>query len=263
MDLPAIADRLRLEVNRLRFAKPVLHVYNPLDYAWEPHARYLARYGRGRKEVILLGMNPGPWGMAQTGVPFGEVNLVRDWLGINLPVGKPKREHLKRPVTGFACRRSEVSGARLWGWAKDTFVTPKKFFDRFFVANYCPLMFMEAAGRNRTPDKLPHAERMPLFTSCDLALRRMAEALRPRYVIGVGAFAESRARAALVGLDISIGGILHPSPASPAANRDWSAKAAAQLADLGIRIEKNVEARRVRRPGLCLETPLPLRGEVG
>lgn len=239
MDLPAIADRLRRKVHSLRFAKPVSHVYNPLEYAWESHARYLERYGRGGKEVILLGMNPGPWGMAQTGVPFGAVNYVADWLGITEPVGKPEREHPQRPVTGFNCPRSEVSGARLWGWAKDTFVTPRRFFDRFFVANYCPLMFMEEAGRNRTPDKLPLIERELLFAPCDLALRRTVEALQPRYVIGVGAFAESRARAALGGLEIIIGGILHPSPASPAANRDWAAKAAAQLARLGIRFGKN------------------------
>jgi len=263
MDLPAIADRLRREVHRYRFVRPVSHVYNPLEYAWKPHARYLERYGRGHKEVILLGMNPGPWGMAQTGVPFGEVNFVRDWLGINEPIGKPKREHPKRPVAGFACHRSEVSGARLWGWAKDSFVTPQRFFAQFFIANYCPLMFMEATGRNRTPDKLPLLEREPLFAACDLALRRMVEALQPRYVIGVGGFAESRARAALVGMDIAVGGILHPSPASPAANRNWAAKAAAQLTDLGIRLEKNVEVRKVRRPRLCLKNPLPLRGEGG
>jgi len=238
VDLPAISDRLRREVHRLRFAKPVSHVYNPLEYAWKPHARYLERYGGGRKEVILLGMNPGPWGMAQTGVPFGEVNFVRDWLGINEPVGKPKHEHPKRPVAGFACRRSEMSGARLWGWAKDSFVTPRRFFDRFFVANYCPLMFMEATGRNRTPNKLPLFEREPLFAACDLALRRTVEAMQPRYVIGVGVFAETRARATLDGLDIIIGGILHPSPASPAANRNWSAKASAQLARIGIHIGK-------------------------
>ena len=233
MDLPAIADRLRCEVNRLRFMKPVTHVYNPLEYAWESHARYLERYGRGRKEVILLGMNPGPWGMAQTGVPFGEVNFVRDWLGINEPVGKPKREHPKRPVAGFACHRSEVSGSRLWGWAEQTFGTPRRFFAQFFVANYCPLMFMEATGRNRTPDKLPPVEREPLFAACDCALRKTVEALQPRYVIGVGTFAESRARAALDDLDVTVGGVLHPSPASPAANRNWSAKATAQLARLG------------------------------
>ena len=36
----------------------------------------------GRKEAVFLGMNPGLWGMAQTGVPFGTVSLVRDWMGI-------------------------------------------------------------------------------------------------------------------------------------------------------------------------------------
>ncbi len=234
MELSAIAQRLRRETNRLRFAEPATHVYNPLEYAWKPHACYLERYGRGRKEVVLLGINPGPWGMAQTGVPFGEVNMVRDWLGIEEPVGKPKGEHPRRPIAGFACPRSEVSGARLWGWAKDQFTTPRRFFDRFFVANYCPLMFMEASGRNRTPDKLPLVQREPLFSVCDIALRQTIESLQPRFVIGVGAFAESRARAALGGLDVSIGGILHPSPASPTANRNWSAKATAQLAKVGI-----------------------------
>ncbi len=236
VDLPAIADRLRREVNRLAFARPVTHVYNPPEYAWEPHARYLERYGCGRKEVVLLGMNPGPWGMAQTGVPFGEIHFVRDWLRINGRVDRPSREHPKRPVTGFACHRSEVSGARLWGWAKENFATPRRFFERFFIANYCPLMFMEATGRNRTPDKLPVGEREPLFAACDLALRRTVKALQPRYIIGVGAFAESRAQHALEGFDVVIGGILHPSPASPAANRNWAAQATAQLADLGIRL---------------------------
>jgi len=42
-------------------------------------------------------MNPGPWGMAQTGVPFGEINAVKDWLGINAEVDKPQKQHPKRP----------------------------------------------------------------------------------------------------------------------------------------------------------------------
>ncbi len=237
MELSTIADQLRQEANRLRFKKPVTHVYNPLDYAWDSHARYLERHGRGRKEVVLLGMNPGPWGMAQTGVPFGEINFVRDWLGINESVGKPKREHPRRPVMGFACPRREISGQRLWGWAKMNFETSQRFFNLFFVVNYCPLMFLEETGRNRTPDKLSAAEREPLFSVCDRALRRTIEALRPRFVIGVGAFAETRARMALEGLNVSIAGILHPSPASPAANRDWAGKASTQLGRLGIRVK--------------------------
>ncbi len=236
MRLVRIARELARQAERLEFGPPVTHVYNPLRYAWEAHSSYLRRFGGGSKEAVLLGMNPGPWGMAQTGVPFGEVGLVRGWMGLEAPVGRPQREHPRRPVSGFDCPRSEVSGRRLWGWARETFGAPERFFARFFVANYCPLMFLEASGRNRTPDRLPAAERRPLLEICDLALRRSVRALRPQIVIGVGRFAEERARAALAGLDIPVGGILHPSPASPAANRDWEGRIAAQLAALGLRV---------------------------
>lgn len=238
LDLVAIADRLVREVSPLRFGTPVTHVYNPLEYARAPFVEYVKQYGTARREVILLGMNPGPWGMAQTGVPFGEVSLVRDWLGIAAPVKKPKREHPNRPIQGWDCPRSEVSGRRIWGWARDTFGTPAKFFRQFFVANYCPLTFMESSGRNRTPDKLPASERQPLFEACDRALRQTVEALRPRLVIGLGGFAERRALIALEGMNVEVGRILHPSPASPAANTGWAEKAAAQLADYGIELPK-------------------------
>lgn len=231
-----VADRLVKSLAGFRFAAPVTHVYNPLDYAHAGFAAYLERFAAAPKEVVLLGMNPGPWGMVQTGVPFGEVAAVRDWMGLSVTIGKPPREHPRRPVEGFACRRSEVSGARLWGWARDTFVTPRRFFRRFLVLNYCPLAFMEASGRNLTPDRLPIHERAPLFEACDAALRASIETLAPRRVIGVGGFAQKRAQSALEGLDLSIGQMLHPSPASPAANRDWAAQAVADLRRCGIRL---------------------------
>jgi single-strand selective monofunctional uracil DNA glycosylase len=230
--LVAIARRLRADVAGLEFASPVAYVYSPLDYAWAAHRAYLERYGRGHPRVVLLGMNPGPFGMAQTGVPFGDVTLARGWLGIEAPVGRPAREHPKRPVLGFACPRSEVSAQRLWGWARERFGTPQRFFARFFVANYCPLAFMEASGRNRTPDKLPAAEREPLFAACDRALRRTVEQLRPELVVGIGRFAAQRAAAAK--LPARVGTVPHPSPASPAANRGWAAAMDRALAGLGI-----------------------------
>jgi single-strand selective monofunctional uracil DNA glycosylase len=233
-DLPVVAKSLSAALCPLRFAAPVTHVYNPLDYAWSAHREYLRRFGQGPKEVVLLGMNPGPWGMAQTGVPFGEVSFVKDWLAIDSPVGRPDSEHPKRPVEGLACSRSEVSGRRVWGWAKERFETPERFFERFFIANYCPLMFLESSGRNRTPDRLPAGERAPLLEACDEALRLSVQELDPTWVIGVGRFAEASARRALEGLDVRVAGILHPSPASPAANRDWQGQARAQLAALGI-----------------------------
>src|SRR5688500_13713287 len=116
--LSDISRDLAARVDALRFAAPVTHVYDPLVYARDPHEAYLDRWGRGRKEVLLLGMNPGPFGMGQTGIPFGDVTMVRDWLGIHGRVTRPAREHPKRPVLGFDCPRSEVSGTRLWGWAR-------------------------------------------------------------------------------------------------------------------------------------------------
>ena len=236
MELLEITDNLVRDLRGLRFALPVTHVYNPLEYARKSHEQYVERFTTGRKEVVLLGMNPGPWGMAQTGVPFGEVRAVRDWLGIKAKVGKPAREHPKRLVLGFDCPRSEVSGARLWGWARDTFDTPQRFFHRFFVLNYCPLIFLEDTGRNRTPDRLPAGEREGLFAACDRALRASIAVLRPKYVIGVGRFAETRARDALAGTGVAVRFILHPSPASPTANRGWAEQATTQLRAIGVEL---------------------------
>lgn len=234
--LVEISRRLAAEVDALTFAPPVAYVYDPLTYARIPHERYLVRYGSTPKQVVLVGMNPGPFGMAQTGVPFGDPTFVRDWLGIEGEVDKPPKEHPKRPILGFASKRSEVSGTRLWGWARERFTTPERFFDRFFVHNYCPLVFMEESGRNRVPEKLPASERELLFRACDRALRETIEALSPEVVIGVGKFAEDRARAVLDGSVSRIGRILHPSPASPLANQGWAGLVDVALADLGIAI---------------------------
>ena len=235
MDLAGITDDLVADLDGLSFGLPVTHIYNPLVYAREAWDLYCDRYGRGGREVLLVGMNPGPFGMAQVGVPFGEVAAVRDWLGIEAPVGRPEHEHPKRPVLGFACPRSEVSGARFWGWARARFGTPGAFFARLFVANYCPLAFVHETGRNLTPDKLPRAEREPLFAACDLALLRTVEHFRPRMVLGVGRFAEARLRACLAGrADVAVGGLPHPSPASPLANRGWAELADRAFAALGL-----------------------------
>jgi single-strand selective monofunctional uracil DNA glycosylase len=226
--------RLRKDVAPLRFGGPVTHVYNPLEYASAPYTAYCKAYGGTRKRVVLLGMNPGPFGMAQTGVPFGEVTLVRDWLQIEAAVARPETEHPRRPIQGFRCERSEVSGQRLWGAIAEHFGSPRRFFARHFVANYCPLVFMEESGRNRTPDKLSPEERAPLFEACDRHLQRLVEILEPEWVIGVGAFAQNRAREALASSGVEIGTILHPSPANPRANRDWTGEVRTQLAALGL-----------------------------
>lgn len=225
-----LSDRL----DPIRFSAPVSHVYNPLRHAGRGYRRYLRRFADSPKRVVFLGMNPGPYGMTQTGVPFGEVSAVRDWLQIEERIDRPFDEHPKRRVDGFACTRSEVSGARLWGAIADHWHEPEAFFRRHFIANYCPLVFMEETGRNRTPDKLPAAERDALYQACDDHLRRIIDILEPEWIVGIGAFAERRARSVLADHELRFGRVLHPSPASPKANRGWADEAAKELRALGL-----------------------------
>jgi single-strand selective monofunctional uracil DNA glycosylase len=232
--LIAAAQTLAEQVDALKFNPPVTHVYNPLDYAWAAHEQYLRKFGGTQKRVVFIGMNPGPFGMVQTGVPFGEIAAVRDWLGISAKIGKPEHYNPRRPVLGFDCPNSEVSGRRLWGLFKERFGEPGKFFADHFVANYCPLAFVEQGGRNLTPDKLPPSEKNPLLTVCDTHLRRVLEILEPEWLIGIGGFAAKRGEEVAPALGIKVGQILHPSPASPAANRGWAKLVTKQLVDLGI-----------------------------
>ena len=233
--------RITALLERVEFSTPVAYVYNPLSYARERYEEYLVRYAGTRKRVVFMGMNPGPWGMAQTGIPFGEIDAVRSWLGIHGTVGRPSPEHPSRRVEGFACGRSEVSGRRLWGLFRELFGTAEAFSAEHFVANYCPLAFLEESGRNRTPDKLGTGEREILYAACDSLLAETIETLEPEWIVGIGNFAADRARKLVAdryshrkGAVTAVGSVLHPSPASPAANRGWAEKAAAQLRMQGI-----------------------------
>lgn len=234
--LVAAARTLADDLRGLPFREPVAAVYQPLDYAWEPHRCYLERFGRGRKRVLFLGMNPGPFGMAQCGVPFGEIAAVRGWMGIEKPVGRPANEHPKRPVEGFACTRSEVSGRRLWGLFAERFGSAEAFFADHLVLNYCPLVWMTATGANLTPDKINAADMAPVEDACQRHLATAITALRPDFLVGVGAYAEQKlaSAAAACGSTALACRVLHPSPASPAANRGWAEAATRQLEAAGV-----------------------------
>ena len=228
-----IYSRLCDEVDALKFSPPVLNVYNPLRYAWDGFTQY-AHFFRETPRVVFVGMNPGPWGMAQTGVPFGEVDSVKNFLGIHkIAITPPENLSASYPVKGLECPRSEISGKRLWGLFKECYRTADKFFSDCAVLNYCPLLFLADNGkngvRNFTPDKLKKNERAKLFAYCDAALREVVEELRPEYVAGVGNFAAERAAEALSGMKITITKIFHPSPASPKSNSKWAEKVTEQL----------------------------------
>lgn len=226
----------------VREVRDVHAVYDPLQYAAEPWRLYLRRYCTGPRRVLFLGMNPGPWGMAQTGIPFGEVRAVREWMGIDEEVRQPDTPHPARPVTGFACTRSEVSGRRLWDLMAARFGPAEAFFRDQAVLNFCPLVFMAESGRNVTPDRLPAAFRTALERRCEEALLQSISVLRPSWLVGIGRFARDRLCRVRERLRDSASGevpaepvqILHPSPASPAANRGWAERVTEQLEAAGI-----------------------------
>lgn len=237
MSLVRNYQKLATALTKIDYSPPVFHVYNPAGYAQEPHDQYLRTYAEGAKEVIFLGMNPGPYGMTQTGVPFGDPHYVQTFLGIDGHVRRPRQQHPKRPILGFDSPRSEVSGQRLWGWIAEHFGTPEAFFERFVILNYCPLVFLEESGRNLTPDKLNADERRQLQQLCDAALVTAVEQLEAKWVVGVGQWAQKQAKRALTHLGDAapqLATVLHPSPASPIANRGWAAQAEDQLASLGL-----------------------------
>lgn len=227
-----LADELR----PLKFSEPVTHTYLTVDYARSGYEAYLEKFANSKKRTLLLGMNPGPYGMAQTGVPFGEIAAVRDWMGLSPLIGKPDNEHPKRKISGMDCTKSEVSGRRLWGLFAERFPNAEDFFKDHLVINFCPLIWMKDSGANLTPDKIRAAEMEPVDVACQKHLCRLVEILEPQYLIGVGAYAENQMLKAQeqLGSSAVIAKILHPSPASPAANRGWAEVAERQLKEIGV-----------------------------
>ena len=239
LNISDLYQQLCNAVDTLKFSWPVEFVYNPLRYAWNGFTQYNDMYSQGKKRVVFLGMNPGPWGMAQTGIPFGEVNAVRNFLHIDsISVTPPENEHVKYPVRGLECMKSEVSGKRLWGLFSQRFGSAENFFREHFVLNYCPLLFIarndKGGFRNYTPDRIRQDESMLLFGYCDMCLMKVIELLEPEYVVGIGNFAYNQAKKALVGMNVNVAKILHPSPASPSANKGWAEKAERQLKEAGV-----------------------------
>ena len=209
--------------------------YNPLNYAWDAHEAYLRKMGGGGARTVILGMTPGPHGMGQMGIPFAATSVVRDLLGITgIPVDQPEVVDSRRPVVGLEYPREEVSGTRLWGLLTEYYGDVGAIASSVFLVNHCPLMlFSGPRAANITPDKVAGPTAQVLLERCDQHLREVVSALNADQVIGIGKFAESRARSALVDEAVKIVGCWHPSPASPLANRnggaDWRVNVRAVL----------------------------------
>lgn len=227
--------RLRVEVNSLVFTYGG-YIYNPLDYAWPMHEAFLRRFVREGSHVLFLGMNPGPFGMMQTGVPFGEINAVRDYLCLSFPVGKPEREHPNRPVLGMRTTRSEGSGRRLWSLISKRYPDADDFFKEHCIFNYCPLGFLDEGktAKNFTPDHLPKDERVNLERVCDSYLSDVIGMLNPEALIGVGKYAEAKLLSVNTDSGRIVSSIIHPSPGNPQANVDWDGKTVSKMKELGL-----------------------------
>ncbi len=94
-------------------------------------------------------------------------------------------------------------------------------------------LLLDENGANLTPDKLVLAERKKVEAICDEALASIFEVLSPHHIVGVGGYAAKRA--SLVSGRTDIVTMPHPSPASPAANKDWEGIARASLENAGLR----------------------------
>ncbi|CAK9822325.1 Single-strand selective monofunctional uracil DNA glycosylase [Anthophora retusa] len=233
--LLSVEKNLAAELGSITFHLPVEYVYSPLEYAFNIHTMYVQKYCSTVKKILFLGMNPGPWGMSQTGVPFGEISMVRDWLKICGPVGKPIKEQPNRKVTGFQCTRSEISGKRLWGLFKELCGNPEKFFQHAYIHNYCPIALMDKKGCNITPAEIKGTEITVIQSACDKALAKTVKILKAEIVIGIGLYAEKRAQlvAQNYKLPVKVLCLPHPSPRA-ANNQNWSDKATKKLSEFGV-----------------------------
>lgn len=130
----------------------VSHIYYPLQYAYDPYENYVNKYCNGAKSVLFVGMNPSPHGMCQTGIPFGDVNYVKNWLKIGGEVKIPPIQHPNYPISGYSHTLTEISGSRFWGFLSKHFREPENFFEIGFVVNYCPVALISDRGYNLTPE---------------------------------------------------------------------------------------------------------------
>ncbi|MCX8040015.1 MAG: single-stranded DNA-binding protein [Planctomycetota bacterium] len=228
-DLLAIARACRAACERLPLHVP--WIYSPWQYAWPVFVQYAQRYFRPPHRMLWVGMNPGPFGMVQSGIPFGDVALVRSWLQLDAPIVPPAQQHPRRPIVGWSCARREVSGQRLWGLLSSRYRTPQACFAELFVINWCPLAFLDAAGRNLTPDRLPMPARQALGEICDRFLAAVASLAESSCIVALGAVAAAAARRATA---LPVLELPHPSPANPRAQRGWTQLVSARLHDAGL-----------------------------
>lgn len=205
---------------------------DPTDYCADYFRAYLDRAASGQRPCLVVGMNPSPHGQAQNGVPFGDTPTVRrilaQWLGSVRSEGacvmQPNGPYiyggtdLTKPlltIEGLDYGRGEESGRRLWGLLEQLCGSLDAVLERCLLINYCPLVLLDADGRNVTPSSWPRtaAPVRAMEAACDAWVREVVSIVKPEIVIGVGEYARQRCDGAVrevVGLQVV--GMRHPSP---------------------------------------------------
>ena len=281
MDLIKTTRILADDLHALRRPAGVSHVYNPLRYMWPAHERFLSRHyvtdrasapdgrldfyepaGATRpRRYLILGMNPGPHGMVQTGLPFGDVVNAAAMLGYRTGDQVPAPDlagvelHPSRPVIGLSATRREASGERLWGGLAAIFGGLEQTLAACFAANYCPLAYFadDAQGTNVTPEDFgkktikgePNPRHDPGYAAeldkvCLPYLVRVARAMRVEVILAVGRYAEAKANiiAALQPDDSrparpKVVYLTHPSPLATRSAGEWATMARHALENAG------------------------------
>jgi single-strand selective monofunctional uracil DNA glycosylase len=211
-------------------------IWNPGLYAASWHALFRKEYPASAGCILVFGLNPGPYGMAQTGIPFTDLKRLREHLP-RLAKGLERRGCslagvglAPRSLRPYLSRTFESSAVRVYRFLSRGWGSAEDGWRSVVVANPCSLLFMDAAGENRTPADLVGAvsrrtgslvAARRLRERCN-ALRRLAarEAVRvlsPRGVVLLGKDAQRAMQtgiAPLLGPD-SILGWEHPARAVP------------------------------------------------
>jgi len=162
-----------------RFAKEArgagLQVWNPALYALDIYQEYLTKFPPEPGAILALGLNPGPYGMAQTGIPFTDCRTASGALGMEMTIpGKAPDDLISRlkKANGKWRGTYERSSLGMYRFLILAWGDIKTAYRNWFVGNPCPLLFLDPERWNVTP--------------ADPRLRRMKEVgeLRQRAVIG-------------------------------------------------------------------------------
>ncbi|KAI8124664.1 hypothetical protein FF38_10666 [Lucilia cuprina] len=199
----------------------ISYIYNPVEYAADLHQAYLKKYLKGGKKVLFIGLNPGPNGMGQTGIPFGNITTVRDKMGLNGTVNQPPNIHPKRPVNGLATTIEEPSGKRLWTKFQElSDGSLDIFFEQCFVYNFCPLLFYNSKGDYISPQKLKAPYNRQISNACLHTIEQILELIQPEVIVAIGRYAYDNLKAVKYCIEKRLLYLRHPSPR--ACTKNWS-----------------------------------------